>query len=112
MEQPVFLTQGFQQNEYLNDSAAHSIYELPGLNNKIAVYPNPAKELVILFVENIINKNLIYSLHDNRGLLIQKDQIRNVETKISVRHLAPSTYIIDVFDNLNKIKSIKIIKQY
>ena len=101
------LTQGFQQNEYLS----YGINDLSGIDYTVSIAPNPAREFIVLKVNPIRPDSLFYCLFDNNGTMLQKEQVINEDTKISLHLLPPSSYIIQVSENRKIVKTLKIIKQ-
>jgi hypothetical protein len=100
------LTQGFQQGKL-----TVSIYELPGLNNTIKVFPNPVHEFVIIKLNNLSFNNLRYEFYNEDGKLLYRDLMNSTETEISTSQLMASTYFIKILDNQFLVKSFKIVKQ-
>ncbi|MCK4465408.1 MAG: T9SS type A sorting domain-containing protein [Bacteroidales bacterium] len=88
------LTQGFQQSKL----TVTSVYELPGLDFTILVYPNPTSDFLTVKVEkNDRLTGLKYHLYDINGKLLLLKQIEGNETTISLKHLKPSTYFLKVY---------------
>lgn len=77
------------------------------------VYPNPAKNNIVLKVEN--NKgnsfsDLSISLYDIKGTLLLSRNIVSDETGIVLSNYADATYFLKVYENSKEVKIFKIIK--
>ncbi|MCE5347920.1 MAG: T9SS type A sorting domain-containing protein [Bacteroidales bacterium] len=100
--------QGVQQPFEI--SVVTAIEEAKVISLEFVVYPNPAKDYVILKTGTYDVENLNYYLYDGNGRLLDKDKVQGNETTISMRTLLPSTYFLKVIDNNRVIKIFKIIK--
>lgn len=82
------------------------------INLKCIVYPNPTSDILTLTIDYLDteNGNLSYLLFDINGKLIEKNKIENRITLISMGHLVPATYILNVIEGNKSIKTLKIIK--
>ena len=100
--------QGVQQPFEI--SVVTAIEEAKVISLEFVVYPNPAKDYVILKTGTYDVENLNYYLYDSNGRLLDKDKVQGNETTISMRTLLPSTYFLKVIDNNRVIKIFKIIK--
>jgi len=88
------LTQGFQQSKL----TVTAVFELPGLDFTISVFPNPASDFLTVKVENNDKlTGLMYYLYNINGKLLLLKQIEGNETTISMIHFKPSTYILKVY---------------
>lgn len=78
----------------------------------LSIYPNPAKDFVVVKVENPGEAVLSYGLYDVLGRLIKKEKLSGIRTTISLTGLAGSNYVVTIFnDKGNKVlKTFKIIK--
>jgi hypothetical protein len=93
---------GWNQSTYLSEHLTLS--EMP--ENKINVYPNPASDKIVFFV-NDINKTARIELFDNEGQKVM-DQKFPVTGQISVNRLASGLYIYVIHNN-EKIYKGKIV---
>lgn len=84
--------------------------DLPNINLKMLVYPNPTTALVNLKIENLSFNTLEYYLFDITGKQISSQKINQPETQIPLENLPSATYFLNVSDNNKRIKSFKIIK--
>lgn len=85
-------------------------HELKTIELKVIIFPNPAKNTVILSLTNYETDNVNYNLFNIQGKLIKKDKITKKYTLIYLRRLQKGTYILKVNKNNNQVKTFKIIK--
>jgi hypothetical protein len=104
----VSVAEGVQQPYEI--SQLTGLEKAAGVNLVYQVYPNPAKALVVLEVEYAIQGNLIWSLFDMKGNLLEFKPIDEEKNIIAMEHLAPAIYILKVSDQHEILKSFKIIK--
>ena len=107
------VAQGIQQPYEI--SSVIGIKDLFGIDLKYSIYPNPTSDLLVLKVDNINTKNLVYKLFDMKGNLIDNGNINGKETFISMKKLSPSVYFLQVLQaqgtvRPDEIKIFKIIK--
>ena len=100
------LTQGFQQSNLI----VTAIEELPGLDYRISAYPNPATEIVKLWIGKESFTGMQYMLYDMKGNLLMKNSLEGTETEIPFSYLSPAEYILKVSNQNKELKSFKIIK--
>ena len=100
--------QGVQQPFEI--SVVTGIPEAKDILLEIIVYPNPAKDFVLLNIKNYDVQNLRYQLYDNNGSLLQDYKIEGSETNIVMSNYIPAVYFLKVSDNNKVIKTFKIIK--
>ena len=81
------------------------------INLSILVYPNPATDILNLVVDNYTGGNMVYSVSDIQGKMLQKVRITGSKTSINMRQFSPSTYIVNLMKDNHLIKSFKIIKR-
>lgn len=78
------------------------------------VYPNPVKDFLILEVPETEIKYLSYYLIDGQGGVVNKQDISEEKTTISMQNAASGTYYVKVISSKNSqqtiIKTFKIIK--
>lgn len=88
------------------------ISEKPSFINsiKIETYPNPTKDFITLKVEDYESLDLDIKLLGVNGNIIFSEQLLSNSTKIDMRDLAPATYILQIINHLDIIRSFKIIK--
>jgi hypothetical protein len=102
------ITQGVQQpyeifvHTELEEGAAISL--------SCSAYPNPSADLLLLRVENIDLKNVMYRLCDTHGKTLESSKITGKEITIIMANLVPGLYILRVINDQKEIKTFKIIK--
>lgn len=101
------LTQGIQQSIEL---FSLSNPEFTGLTLKLATYPNPTTDYVILKLKDSDLKGLTYTMYDIQGKAIAKGKALAESTQIRMQHLEAGTYILKVNQSSKELKSFKIIK--
>ncbi len=77
--------------------------------NKIYIYPNPAKD--VLYLNNTDNKKYKYKISDVNGRIILKGKIKsnNINYALSVKNLKSGLYLIEFINTFEKIE-LKFIK--
>ena len=101
------LTQGFNQGDLIITLIKSP--ELPGLLLK--VFPNPANDNLRISSGNSELENLKYVLIDMGGKVVAEKRLAGRESDISVSGLAPSTYLLKVYQNKKEIGVFKIVKK-
>lgn len=76
----------------------------------LETYPNPTNSKLILKIGDYNNEKLTYQLHDLHGKLIESRQINTNHTTINMEEMPVSTYLLNVVDDNELIKTFKIIK--
>ena len=98
------LTQGFHQSRLIiTDTRPFQNQDI-----EILVYPNPAKDFVVLKVGKY--QEFSYMLFDMTGKIIERKEIVSTETEIYFKQLEPSLYILKVLWNEVSVRSFKITK--
>jgi len=100
------LTQGFQQSKLYITAVA----KIPDLDLIITIFPNPASDVITVQVTKPENKMLRIVVFDLQGKPLLENKLDNNLTQISLKQLAPSSYIVKVYDNSQEIRVFKIIK--
>ena len=96
--------------------------EASGLNESISLslstisltattYPNPTSDYVVLAISDINLTDLSYALYDIQGKPIARAIISLKDTQIDMHSLSAGTYLLNVNQNNQKLKSFKIIKK-
>ena len=100
------LTQGFQQSKL----TVTAVFELPGLDFTISVFPNPANSFLSIEVKTDKQRDLLLSLFDLNGrLILQKKMAGNKQT-IKMQNYKPATYILKVTERNKEIRTYQIVK--
>ena len=81
----------------------------PG-DNELKAFPNPTTSILNLQVDNASARKLVFALFTIDGKLVTQQNIINNTTTITTSGLAVGTYMLQVRDKGNLIKSFKIIK--
>ena len=101
------ISQGVQQSyEIFTLSNA----ALSTVNLVATTYPNPTSDYVVLAISDDSLTDLTYALYDIQGKPIAKATISSKDTQIDMHSLSAGTYLLNVNQNNQKLKSFKIIK--
>lgn len=108
------VVQGVQQPYEI--SVVSSIGQAELIKLTCSAYPNPAREILNLKIENDNNENLSYYLYEISGQLIFSEKLTSEHVTISLAKLVSSTYFLKIIrtDHASfqeEIKTFKIIKQ-
>ncbi len=101
------ITQGLQQPYEILTVGVSNEKEI-GID--VSLYPNPTVDYLTLSIETNSSEKYSYSLFDALGKMIDKKEINNPETKISLSDLPAAAYFINVFNGEKKVKVFKVIK--
>jgi hypothetical protein len=101
------LTQGFNQGDLIITMIKNP--EEAGLTLK--VFPNPVNENLTISAVNSEVNNLKYVLINMGGKVLIERNLSGSVSDISVRGLAPSTYLLKVYQGRKEIGVFKIIKK-
>ena len=104
----ISLSQGVQQ--------AYDIQVLSGIAVKeidlrMAVYPNPAVNNLILSVSSELKPEMRYELFDLKGALILTNGIYTNETILNIQNLDNGCYTLRILQQSKGLKTFKIIKE-
>ena len=102
------ISQGVQQSYeiFTLSNAALSTVNLSAIT-----YPNPTSDYVVLAISDDSLTDLTYALYDIQGKPIAKATISSKDTQIDMHSLSAGTYLLNVNQNNQKLKSFKIIKK-
>lgn len=101
------LSQGIQQSIELFSLSNH---DFKGLALKLATYPNPTTNYIVLQLKDSDLKGLTYEMYDMLGKTITKGLAQKETTQIAMQHLEAGTYVLKVNQNNKELKTFKIIK--
>lgn len=101
------LTQGFQQPILISVS----IYENPELNFDISAFPNPTSDYLNVVISGGNYDDMIYSLFDVTGKLLDSKEIVSEQTEIIFSHLPLAIYYVKIIQHNAELKTLKIVKQ-
>lgn len=74
-------------------------------------YPNPTSDYVVLTISDGGRVGLSYGLYDVQGKPIFRDIISSKYTQIDMHGFSAGTYLLNINENNQKLKSFKIIKK-
>jgi hypothetical protein len=94
---------------------AYEIFLVTGIketsiNLKMSIYPNPTTDYLSLEVEKENLEKLTYQLFDLQGKLIARKNVTETKTTIRMEEFSKSTYLLQVIQNNQEVKSYRIIK--
>ena len=92
-------------------SVISGIEKAGNISLNIAVYPNPASDIIRLKTGDYQTSNLLYRLYDANGILLLSGKVDGDETSIAIGHLKPAAYILRITERNISIKSFSIIKR-
>jgi hypothetical protein len=102
------VAQGVQQPYEI--SVVTALEEANDISLEFSVYPNPAKDYLILKIEGEVKTQCIASLYNINGNLLQTIKVESNVTTISMQSNLPGTYILKITRANKEIKTFKIIK--
>ncbi|MES2560818.1 MAG: T9SS type A sorting domain-containing protein [Bacteroidota bacterium] len=103
------ISQGIQQAHEI--FIRSSVSEQP-LQTPLSVFPNPAKDHLVLQVGDFTSNPLRYSLMDIQGKELASGVILDYQTHINIADLASAVYSLRVQSDLKGSSTFKIIKIY
>jgi len=103
-----YITEGIQQPLIISITP---IDEKEEDNFKVAAYPNPVTNHLLIEASNYTNRSLSYHLMDLNGRLLKEARIGESGAKVDVSRLSVAIYLLRISDNGEHIKTIKIIKR-
>ena len=90
----------------------------PNAVYQVNIYPNPSSEFVYISVNGIINhQNTLLRLYDITGRLLMSKPLHELKTNsdqlftLSVAHLAPAAYVLEIEGTEGKTTSRLIINR-
>ena len=96
------------QQPYIIDPTVGS--EIANINLKLATYPNPTSDEIIMTAEDLDLENFSYQLLSNEGkVLISKASIESTNN-ISLQSFPANIYLLNIYRDQIIIKSFRIIK--
>jgi hypothetical protein len=97
------LTQGFHQTNWnflgVEDFAPD--YEA-------IIFPNPTED--VLNIRTSMFENVTYTLYDAQGKLVMQEMLSAEQTPIQVSQLAPGSYSLTLNNEIQNLKTFKLIK--
>lgn len=102
------IAQGVQQPYEISVVTATDNTE--GIILEFKIYPNPAKEFIILTIKPYNDENFTYCLYDLNGILLLEKKIGSGMTEISMDSFTPSMYFLRIIKDNLEVKIFRIIK--
>ena len=101
------VAQGIQQPYEISTLVGLEVTEI---NLELTAYPNPTNNVINLNIGNYKNEKLSYQLYDIQGRLLVVKPIKENRTSIVLQDFSGSSYLLNVLDNNQLIKTFRIIK--
>lgn len=76
-----------------------------------SVYPNPARDYLMLYMDEQEFSQVRYQLFDVHGKNLGQKDILQSETQINMQDLAPAVYLLHVVKDHQALKVFKIVKK-
>ena len=86
------------------------INEVDDISLQLSVFPNPSDAVISLKFENSFTEKRYYQLYDAKGRKLLSREIKSVITLLPMQEFTPGTYLLNVYNNKNNLKSFTIIK--
>ena len=102
------LTQGVQQSYEISTLGTDEHSEI---NLQFLAYPNPTTDVLTLSIGNFNSSDLIYSLFDINGRVIQSKKITESLTNIDMKNQQSAIYFLKITADNKEIKTYRIIKK-
>lgn len=95
---------------------AHEIYTVEVFNDVsfdpvLKAYPNPVEKYLILETKVVEHSKIRYRIDDVFGNTCLKGSLQNPGIKIDLSTLNPAIYLLEVFTDQSRIKTLIILKQ-
>ena len=84
--------------------------ELADISVSMKTFPNPAKDILTLQINDFNIANLQYKLYRMDGKLIKSGQVKGIETNINMSKVTAAVYFLSVNKDGKTIKTFKIVK--
>ena len=85
--------------------------EVQGISIEAEVFPNPTSQDIFLQIEDWQGGELTYELFELQGKLLISKLINEKKTRIPLENYSASAYLLLVRQDLNSIKTFRIIKK-
>jgi hypothetical protein len=102
----IMLTQGFNQGNITITATSEDLFA--DLN--ISVYPNPVKNIFTIKSGPQNSMQLKAELYNLSGAKLISQKIESGNTPVNMERFPESEYILKIFNNLQEIKTFKVIK--
>jgi len=101
------VAEGVQQPREISVTAGT---QTGGFNFSLLVFPNPTNDFVTLQLKYYNNENLAWQLFDFTGRLVGTNKITGNNTKIAMKQLAASVYLLKIILEKETVQTFKLIK--
>jgi hypothetical protein len=99
------ITQGFHQTNWnflgVEDHAP---------NYEAIIFPNPTED--VLNIRTSTFENVTYTLYDAQGKLVMQNMLSAEQTPIQVSQLAPGSYSLTLNNQIQNLKTFKLVKTH
>jgi len=98
------------------DSIYNYFHTVTGINDlsaqgkSIIIYPNPAKDMVTLNIENAGSEDPALNIYNVSGVLVRSEMLKQHQQQINISDLNNGIYIVEIKTN-NMAKKLKLIIQ-
>jgi len=88
--------------KYNNESKSSEVEDVFG-NGNITIYPNPAEELLNVYLENIeIEEEILLQLYDINGKLLKTNRTKDTKSTINLSNNTAGMYILKIISGNNR----------
>jgi hypothetical protein len=80
------------------------------LSLDFSVFPNPTNQFLNLRIQEHASDRLIFSLYNEKGMLLKSGQVSEYETRIDMSPFSPGMYILNISNGERILGQYKVIK--
>jgi hypothetical protein len=84
--------------------------DISNIDLKLATYPNPTSDQIILTAQDLNLENLSFRLHNIEGKVLLSKASIGTNNKINLQSFPANTYMLNIYMDQIIIKSFRIIK--
>ncbi|MCT4580522.1 MAG: T9SS type A sorting domain-containing protein [Flavobacteriales bacterium] len=99
--------QGVQQPYEISTTVG---IEKTEISLNLSTYPNPATDRLTLNIDNYSKEALIFQLYDLNGKVLATEKITDNISEIDMQAFPAGTYLLNVMNNKELIKTFRILK--
>jgi len=92
-------------------SVVTSVDDAEEINLILRAYPNPTTDYLTLSIDGFDSSDMVFYLLDISGKYIQRSDIKDSETQISMTNLPAQIYFLKVLKGGRELKTFKIVKR-
>ncbi|NND77069.1 MAG: T9SS type A sorting domain-containing protein [Flavobacteriales bacterium] len=81
------------------------------VNMMLEVYPEPNSQFLLLTTSDELREDMYFEIYDEKGTLINKEELMGIQTEIDINDLWPSSYFIRVKNGAMGEKIFKVVKR-